>query len=69
MQKFFFFTKNVIKIEYNTFIFLKVQKKLIYKGESDGNIGVDVAVQHGAVQCSLVHYISVWCSVLQCSIV
>ena len=46
-----------------------VQKKFIKKGESHGNICVDFAVQHGAVHCSLLHYISVQCSVIQCSIV
>ena len=38
------------------------------KVESDCNICVDVAGQQGVVQCSLVHYISVQCSVIQCSI-
>ena len=28
-----------------------------------------MAVQHGSVQCSLVHYISVHCNVIQCSTV
>ena len=41
---------------------LKVQKKFIQKGEIDGNICIDVTVQRGAVQCSLVHYIKVQCS-------
>ena len=44
---------------------LKVQNKLIQKGESDGGIGIDVKVQSGAVQYSAVHYISVQCSVVQ----
>ena len=51
----------------NFYIF-KVQKNIVKKCESDGNIFVDVAVKHGAVECSLVHYISVQCSVIQCSI-
>ena len=32
-----------------------VLKKFIWKDESDGNICVNAAVQHFAVQCSLVH--------------
>ena len=51
------------------FCILKVKKKFIYEGESDGIICVYVAVQHCAVQCSLVHYISVHCNVIQCSTV
>ena len=41
---------------------LQEQKNLIWKGENYGNICIDVAVQRGAVQCSLMHCIAVQCS-------
>ena len=41
---------------------------MISKGESNGDIGMDVAVQRGAVQCSVAHNIAVQCSVVQCTV-
>ena len=48
---------------------IKVEQKLIQKGESNGNFCIDMAVQRGAVQHSLVHYIAVQCSKIQSSTV
>ena len=36
------------------FCILNVQKKLIQKDESDGNICIDVAMQRGVLQCSYI---------------
>ena len=61
-QKYFFIKKSIENTTHN-FCSLKVQKKLIYKGVSVYDIGIDL-VHCGAVQYSVVHCIAVKCSVV-----
>ena len=43
--------------------------KSIQKDKSDVDIDIDVALQCGSVQCSIVNYVAVQCSEVKCSIV
>ena len=47
MQKFFSWRMKLIPKK--NFYILKVQNTFILKSENDGNISVDVTVQHGAI--------------------
>ena len=58
-MKLFLIRERNDKIIMQNFCTLEVQKTLYYKGESDGDIDID-----GAVQCSAVQFSAVQCIIL-----